>query len=157
MILKVNHEELGHVTKTMLDDSGELEIEIKNLLTCIDSLRNIWQGVDSDEFYKNAHDYLTRMLVIPNAISTMGNFVKKVDSSYEENDQSFAKGIEAEKVNLSPPEYKLSLFDKYNGFNKLNNHSIYDKANNISNTATTGATLKDIYGENKRKDVGLNE
>ncbi len=97
MILKVRHEELKEYKNVMKKDSELLNTEIHRMLKTLDDLQLIWQGEDSDRFYKNAHDYIMRMKTLPNALNTMGDFINKVDDNYSESDEMFAKELR-EKV-----------------------------------------------------------
>ena len=97
MEFKVKHSELKQTTDTFLNDSEILSIEIDNMLKYVDSLRNVWQGIDSDTFYNNIYNYLNRMKIIPEALNTIGQFVGEVNGLYEEADEDFAKNLNVEK------------------------------------------------------------
>ncbi len=97
MEFKVKHSELKQTTDTFLNDSEILSIEIDNMLKYADSLRNVWQGIDSDKFYNNIYNYLNRMKIIPEALNTIGQFVGEVNGLYEEADEDFAKNLNVEK------------------------------------------------------------
>ncbi len=100
MEFKVNHSELKQTTDVILNDGEALSIEIDNMLKYTESLRNIWQGVDSDTFYNNIYNYLNRMKIIPEALDTIGKFVGEVNGLYEEADEDFAKNLNNEKIRM---------------------------------------------------------
>ena len=97
MEFKVKHNELKQTTDTFLSDSDILSSEIDNMLKYTESLRTIWQGIDSDAFYNNIYNYLNRMKIIPEALNTIGQFVGEVNGLYEEADEDFAKDLNSEK------------------------------------------------------------
>lgn len=99
MILKVKHEELRNVSKTMTKDGEAYDVEIKNMLEQIEKLKTIWQGEDAEQFYKNVKEYIEKMKNIPIALRNMSKFIDKANGGYSENDESFGKELEVEADN----------------------------------------------------------
>lgn len=99
MILKVKHEDLDSVNKTMDSDSELLKNEITNMEEQLAKLRSIWIGKDAKIFCDNLQDYLSKMKGIPVAMNNMSSFVKKANGGYQENDNKFAKELEKEAYN----------------------------------------------------------
>lgn len=99
MLLKVKHEELNGVLKTMVTDGDAYDSEIDNMLKQIEILKTIWQGDDAEIFCKNVGDYITKMKNIPIALRNMSKFIDKANNGYTENDEAFSKELETEATN----------------------------------------------------------
>lgn len=107
MLLKVNHEELRNVKDVMKNNSNLLDEEINVMLNNLEKLRTIWQGDDSDKFYDNAFNYISRMKTITNAMGVMGEFINNMNNNYEENDKQFSKEIEVNVSNEKNRDYEF--------------------------------------------------
>ena len=116
MILKVNHEELKNVTDVMLNDEEVLKSEVDKLLDYLEAIKLIWKGKDADAFYENAHEYISRMKIIPSAIGTFGNFINSVDNKYIENDDEFSNEINKEKGNMFSTEPPINFYGNGGNF-----------------------------------------
>ncbi len=99
MLLKVKHEELDGVLKTMNTDGDTYDSEIDNMLKQIEKLQTIWQGQDAEIFCKNATEYITKMKNIPVALRNMSTFIEKTNKGYTEKDEEFSKELETEATN----------------------------------------------------------
>ena len=96
MIIKANHDELNNYVNHTNKNSVLLQNEIDNVIMNVKKLGAIWQGDDYNKFSDNILTYFTRMKVIPNTLSTISTFIKKVDDSYIESDESFANDLRKE-------------------------------------------------------------
>ena len=99
MLLKVKHEELDGVQKTMVKDGDSYDTEIDNILKQLDILKTIWQGQDSDIFMKHVVGYVEKMKNIPIALRNMSKFVDKANKGYTEKDEEFSKDLQKEATN----------------------------------------------------------
>ena len=93
MVLKVDNEELEQFTIRMNKSSEEFSKEIDNMLHQIEILRTIWQGTDATTFQDNVTEYLTKMKVLPKALSTLSSVTQKTNKSYAERDEAFGKKL----------------------------------------------------------------
>ena len=107
MLLKVNHEELKNVKDVMKENSNLLNEEITIMLNNLENLRTIWQGDDSDLFYDNAFNYISRMKTITSAMNVMGDFINNMDDNYKKNDEQFSKEIEVNVSNEKNRDYEF--------------------------------------------------
>lgn len=96
MIIKVKHNELKNYADHTNKNSALLENEIDSVIMNVEKLGTIWKGDDYDKFKDNILSYFTRMKVIPNTLSTISSFIKKVDDNYIESDESFARELRNE-------------------------------------------------------------
>ncbi len=99
MILKVDHDELYDVTKTIKNDREDYRKEIENMLEQIEKLKTIWRGEDAEVFCSKAFDYIQNMKKIPNTMQQISSIGDKANAGYAENDESFGKQLESEANN----------------------------------------------------------
>ena len=99
MLIKVKHNELKDVSKTLVKDSEAYDAEITNMLSSIDTLRDIWQGEDATEFCDNVSDFLSRMNNITVAMKNMSNAINTIDSGYLAYDDVFSSSLKEEAGN----------------------------------------------------------
>lgn len=107
MLVKVDHRELENIKDVMKTDSDLLDEEINVMLNNLEKLRTIWQGEDSDKFYNNAFNYISRMKTITNAMGVMGEFIYNMNNNYQENDKQFSKEIEVNVSNERNRDYEF--------------------------------------------------
>ena len=99
MVIKVKHNELKDVADTLIKDSEAYDTEINNMLSSIDTLRGIWQGVDADTFCDNVSEYLSKMNNITTAMRSMSKAITTVNGGYEAYDETFSDSLKAEAGN----------------------------------------------------------
>ena len=93
MILKVNNEELNYFTKNMNNDSEDLDKEIDNMISLVNSLEAIWQGVDSTTFRDNMLSYLKKAKKIPVALNTLSTITERLNKGYDEKNEAFSRTL----------------------------------------------------------------
>ena len=94
MVLKVDSDELKYFSKNMNDDSDEFSREIEKLISLVNSLEGVWQGVDSTTYRQNVSNYLEKMKAIPVALSTLSRVTDRLNDGYNEKNQAFTKTIQ---------------------------------------------------------------
>jgi WXG100 family type VII secretion target len=109
MEIKLQHEELDQVRRTMVKDAEDFDSDIDKLLQQIEILKTIWQGQDAEKFYKNAGAYFDKMKDLPLAMMKMGKFIEKANGDFKESDQSFSKELETEV----DEEYEQNSYNRY--------------------------------------------
>ncbi len=96
VLIKVDHEELDVVRNSMKTDGELLSEEITNLMSELEKLRGIWQGVDADTFYNNVLNYLTKMKSIPAYLDVVNKFISRINDKYTDNDEAFSRELNTE-------------------------------------------------------------
>ncbi len=96
MLVRVKHNELNDFAKNVRNNSSDLELEIEKMLEQLEVLRGIWQGQDSDIFYKSAYNYLNSLKEITHTLNVFSEFIKRTDLMYIESDNQFARQMEQE-------------------------------------------------------------
>ena len=96
MLVKVKHNELKDVSKTLDKDSEAYDTEITNMLNSIDTLRGIWQGEDATIFCDNVTDYLSKVRDVPLVMKNMSNAITTIDGGYEAFDETFSNSLKEE-------------------------------------------------------------
>jgi WXG100 family type VII secretion target len=99
MKLMVKHAELKQVSNNMRKDSEDLDKEIEKMLSSIERLRGIWEGVDAVQFCDHATEYVTKMKNVPIAMRNMLKVIDVANKGYEENDEAFGKALKTEAQN----------------------------------------------------------
>lgn len=99
MVLKVKHEELNQVSNTIKTDSDACAVEIDNILSNIELLKEIWQGTDADTFYENFSIYVTNMKNLTAAMDNMSNIINVTNNGYRNCDEKFGEALKAEANN----------------------------------------------------------
>lgn len=98
MNLRVNHEGLNEFYDLSNNESEYLKEKIEFWLEKIEELREIWQGIDADEFYENAKHYFEKMKIIPEFYDSVNDFTIKANRVYknvdEESKKDFKKAID---------------------------------------------------------------
>lgn len=106
MALKVRHKELNDVRNVMFEDASRLNEEVNNLLETIEELKVVWQGVDSDTFYNESYNYVSKIKNIVNCFNVMGNFIGNANNFYEEKDNKLKNKLEKEAHNYEQDSNK---------------------------------------------------
>ena len=98
MELKVNYDDLDSITKETKRNESDLEIERRRLLESLERLKESWAGDDVDIFYEKAHDYIDRMKVLCEFMTTTSDFITEGNRQYQAQEEQFSKELEAEKI-----------------------------------------------------------
>ena len=96
MLVRVKHNELNQFAKDISNNSSDLDIEIDNMLKELDVLKSVWQGQDSNIFYKNLYNYLNKMKLISHTMNVFSEFIVQSDKMYVEQDEAFARRLQQE-------------------------------------------------------------
>ena len=107
MILKVDHDGLYDVTKTLKNDRDDYRKEIDNMLKQIEKLKTIWKGKDAEIFCSKAHDYIQNMKKIPNTMQQLATVGDKANAGYADNDELFGRQLESEANNYGEVEINV--------------------------------------------------
>ena len=99
MVIKVKHDELNQVSDIIKKDSEEFDLEIDNMFNQISRLREVWQGMDADEFCDNMDIYLLKMKNITFAMNDMNTIINTANKGYEEYDIAFGNALNKEADN----------------------------------------------------------
>mgnify|MGYP003571489830 CR=1 FL=1 len=94
MVLKVDNDELKYFTKKMDEDSSDFSREIDTLISLVNSLETVWQGIDSKTYRENVLNYLEKMKSIPAALTTLSRVTDKLNDGYTEKNQSFSQTLQ---------------------------------------------------------------
>ena len=96
MILKVRHDELNDVSINLSKDQEDLESIIEDLLVQAESLKEVWQGKDSNEFYDNFVYYTNNMRNIATTFGNLSKFVDSANKGFQREDEEFAHDMRVE-------------------------------------------------------------
>ena len=97
MILKVDNDKLKEFTNNMNNDSSDFDKEINKLINLVNSLEEVWQGIDSENYRKNVLNYLEKMKAIPTTLSTLSKVTDRLNEGYQEKDREFTNRLEGVK------------------------------------------------------------
>lgn len=98
MKLKVNYREIEQIANNVYNKSVEVEEDIVEIIKLIESIKNCWNGKDSDKFRMNSSIYVKNIGVTTNELKNICNFIKHISSRYEEKDIIFENTIKKEVV-----------------------------------------------------------
>lgn len=93
MELKVRHQELNDIVKKSGDNATLLNNEIDKLFKEMGNLKEIWQGIDANNFYDSLDDYLKQMKEIPKFFELINYYIDKIDKNYKQIDNEFAQAL----------------------------------------------------------------
>ena len=96
MKLKVDKKEIKNVEKELLTKSEQLALEFETWTKNIEDLKTIWQGPETEPFYRSIDDYLARIKLIPETSKAIGNFMVKSTNAYEEKEEEFRDQLKKE-------------------------------------------------------------
>ena len=106
MIIKVGHNEINDVTKTLNQDQQDFDKEIDTMLGQIERMKGIWSGTDASIFYEKATEYIKNMKKITTTMKNISNFSDKANNGFIEVDQSFGKDLEEEANKYDENDYE---------------------------------------------------
>ena len=93
MIIKADSDELDLFVKKMRNDSNDFSDEIDNIISLINQLGDVWQGIDATTFQNNISNYLEKMKVVPKALVTLSNVTDRINKGYLESDEAFTNAL----------------------------------------------------------------
>ena len=93
MRIRINEDEIGYVSKTMDDETTELENEIEKFHNEIDKLSTIWVGADASKFIITAVDFSNKLLSVPDTMRVINHFMTKTTSQVMDKDLEFGNEI----------------------------------------------------------------
>ncbi len=120
MNFEVDSDKLKNAETTFIKSHDDFESYIKYWREQIEQLKSIWDGTESEIFYKNMEEYLLKLDILCESKNIFGKAFKYSYSIYEQKDEEFKKELKKENSQYDDEKFvnkkarlKIEGEDKY--------------------------------------------
>ena len=98
MKIKINYNEVNEVSKYINSKYEEIDLIYKEINKAIESVTNVWQGKDSNEFIEEATKNVNNEIEKNKKLKTFSDNLSTISSDYKEIESNWYESIKRESL-----------------------------------------------------------